>query len=217
MSEALTALTDTFKFLKEQDTKELKKNKLQVFQVPEVELQESRARRVSGSAGVRVAKGVYLGKTSAKSHQELTSLDNGDLQFQSHQLIFTGELETRTIKLDKIVDIDIYKEAIKINIENRKKPVYFKNLNPRLWFTFITVFQNLDFSDESWEDTMTDYISELAEMTEKANNEYENSTVGKTEEKMYETIDKVSTFFKRNKWYYFCMKDYKILYSNGAV
>jgi|SRR6056300_1436629 len=198
MAETLTALTDTFEFIKEQDPKELKKNKIQIFQVADVELQESRARRVSGSAGVRVAKGIYLGKTSAKSHQELTSLDRGDLQFQSHQLIFTGDLETRTIKLDRIVDIDMFTDAIKINIEGRQKPVYFKNLNSRLWFTFITIFQSLDFSDDNWRDEMTDYISEIAQQTENANIDYQNSNIGKSEEKIYDAIDKFTGFFKKD-------------------
>ena len=198
MAETLTALTDTFEFIKEQDPKELKKNKIQIFQVADVELQESRARRVSGSAGVRVAKGIYLGKTSAKSHQELTSLDRGDLQFQSHQLIFTGDLETRTIKLDRIVDIDMFTDAIKINIEGRQKPVYFKNLNSRLWFTFITIFQSLDFSDENWRDEMTDYISQIAQQTENANIDYQNSNIGKSEEKIYDAIDKFTGFFKKD-------------------
>jgi hypothetical protein len=198
MVETLTALTDTFEFIKEQDPKELKKNKIQIFQVADVELQESRARRVSGSAGVRVAKGIYLGKTSAKSHQELTSLDRGDLQFQSHQLIFTGDLETRTIKLDRIVDIDMFTDAIKINIEGRQKPVYFKNLNSRLWFTFITIFQSLDFSDDNWRDEMTDYISEIAQQTENANIDYQNSNIGKSEEKIYDAIDKFTGFFKKD-------------------
>ena len=198
MAETLTALTDTFEFIKEQDPKELKKNKIQIFQVADVELQESRARRVSGSAGVRVAKGIYLGKTSAKSHQELTSLDRGDLQFQSHQLIFTGDLETRTIKLDRIVDIDMFTDAIKINIEGRQKPVYFKNLNSRLWFTFITIFQSLDFSDDNWRDEMTDYISQIAQQTENANIDYQNSSIGKSEEKIYDAIDKFTGFFKKD-------------------
>jgi hypothetical protein len=198
LAETLTALTDTFEFIKEQDPKELKKNKIQIFQVADVELQESRARRVSGSAGVRVAKGIYLGKTSAKSHQELTSLDRGDLQFQSHQLIFTGDLETRTIKLDRIVDIDMFTDAIKINIEGRQKPVYFKNLNSRLWFTFITIFQSLDFSDDNWRDEMTDYISEIAQQTENANIDYQNSNIGKSEEKIYDAIDKFTGFFKKD-------------------
>jgi hypothetical protein len=198
MAETLTALTDTFEFIKEQDPKELKKNKIQIFQVADVELQESRARRVSGSAGVRVAKGIYLGKTSAKSHQELTSLDRGDLQFQSHQLIFTGDLETRTIKLDRIVDIDMFTDAIKINIEGRQKPVYFKNLNSRLWFTFITIFQSLDFSDDNWRDQMTDYISQIAQQTDNANIDYQNSIIGKSEEKIYDAIDKFTGFFKKD-------------------
>ena len=198
MAETLTTLTNTFEFIKEQDPKELKKNKIQIFQVADVELQESRARRVSGSAGVRVAKGIYLGKTSAKSHQELTSLDRGDLQFQSHQLIFTGDLETRTIKLDRIVDIDMFTDAIKINIEGRQKPVYFKNLNSRLWFTFITIFQSLDFSDDNWRDEMTDYISQIAQQTENANIDYQNSNIGKSEEKIYEAIDKFTGFFKKD-------------------
>ena len=198
MAETLTTLTNTFEFIKEQDPKELKKNKIQIFQVADVELQESRARRVSGSAGVRVAKGIYLGKTSAKSHQELTSLDRGDLQFQSHQLIFTGDLETRTIKLDRIVDIDMFTDAIKINIEGRQKPVYFKNLNSRLWFTFITIFQSLDFSDDNWRDEMTDYISQIAQQTENANIDYQNSYIGKSEEKIYEAIDKFTGFFKKD-------------------
>jgi len=199
MAETLTALTETFEFLKKQDSQELIKNKIMIFEVPDVELLESRARRISGSAGVRVAKGVYIGKTSAKNQQELTSLDTGDLQFRSNQIIFTGSLETRTIKLEKIVDVDMYDETIKINIENRKKPVYFKNLNQRAWFVFITLFQELDFKNETWKDTFTDYISEIAQKTENANIEYENSTIGKTEEKVYDTINKVSSFLKRKK------------------
>jgi len=139
-----------------------------------------------------------LGKTSAKSHQELTSLDRGDLQFQSHQLIFTGDLETRTIKLDRIVDIDMFTDAKKINIEGRQKPVYFKNLNSRLWFTFITIFQSLDFSDENWRDEMTDYISQIAQQTENANIDYQNSNIGKSEEKIYDAIDKFTGFFKKD-------------------
>jgi len=199
MKETLVALTDTFEFLKEQDPQELKKNKIQIFQVADVELQESRARRVSGSAGVRVAKGVYLGKTSAKSHQELTSLDKGDLQFQSNQLIFTGDLETRTLKLDRIVDVDMFTDAIKINIENRQKPVYFKNLNGRLWFNFITVFRSIDFSDDNWSESMSDYLGQIARLTEEENISYENSASFKAEEKLNEAKDKVFGFFKRNK------------------
>ena len=192
LAETLTALTDTFAFLKEQDPKDLKKNKMQLFQVADVELMESRARRITGGAGFRVAKGVYLGRTSAKSHQELTSLDEGDLQLQSHRIIFTGALETRTIKLKNIVDIDMYDDTIKINIENRQKPIYFKNLNERLWFTFVTVFQNLDFSNESWRDDMADYISQIAQQTEQANIEREERPISKAEEK-------ISGFFKRKK------------------
>jgi len=199
LAETLTALTDTFEFLKEQDPKALAKNKIQIFQTADVNLMESRARRISGSAGVRVAKGVYLGRTSAKSQQELTDLDKGDLQFHSNQIIFTGELETRTIKLDRIVDIDMYQDTIKLNIESRQKPVYFTNLNQRAWYVFITLFQELDLSNENWRDTFSDYISEIAQTTENANLEYQNSAIGKTEEKMYDAIDKVSSFFKRNK------------------
>ena len=164
LAETLTALTDTFEFLKEQDPNALAKNKIQIFQTADVNLMESRARRISGSAGVRVAKGVYLGRTSAKSQQELTDLDKGDLQFHSNQIIFTGDLETRTIKLDRIVDIDMYEDTIKLNIESRQKPVYFSNLNQRAWYVFITLFQELDFSNESWRDTFSDYISEIAHL-----------------------------------------------------
>ena len=73
------------------------------------------------------------------------------------------------------------------------------NLNSRLWFVFITVFQGLDFSDESWRDDMTDYLSEVAQQTENVNIEYENSAIGKTEDKMYEAIDKFTGLFKRKK------------------
>jgi len=199
LAETLTALTDTFQFLKEQDPKDLVKNKVMIFEVPNVELLESRARRISGGAGVRVAKGVYIGRSSAKNQQELTSLDTGDLQFRSNQIIFTGNLETRTIKLDRIVDVDMYTDTIKINIESRQKPVYFKNLNQRAWFVFITLFQELDLSNESWTETFEDYISEIAQQTENANLEYQNSAIGKTEDKMYEAIDKVTSFFRRKK------------------
>ena len=56
-----------------------------------------------------------------------------------------------------------------------------------------------DLSNESWKETFEDYISEIAQQTENANLEYQNSAIGKTEDKMYEAIDKVSSFFKRKK------------------
>ena len=58
----------------------------------------------------------------------------------------------------------MYEDTIKLNIESRQKPVYFSNLNQRAWYVFITLFQELDFSNESWRDTFSDYISEIAHL-----------------------------------------------------
>jgi hypothetical protein len=45
---------------------------------------------------------------------------------------------------------------------------------------------------------MTDYISQIAQQTENANIDYQNSNIGKSEEKIYDAIDKFTGFFKKD-------------------
>ncbi|MDC3033746.1 hypothetical protein OA181_03590 [Acidimicrobiaceae bacterium] len=119
-----------------------------------VDLYEPRARRVSGHTGVRVAKGVYIGGSSAKSHQEQTLLSTGNLTLNVDELIYSSALETRTIKVVNIVETELFSDGIRISIKNRQKPVLFTNItNSLTWSECIDGLQNFiqEFNKGKWD------------------------------------------------------------------
>ena len=90
-----------------------------------VELHEPRSKRIAGYSGVRVAKGIYIGGSQARSYQEMRRLDIGKLKLTFNELLFMGDLETRTIELKRIMDIEPYIDGFKLSIKNRQKPIVF--------------------------------------------------------------------------------------------
>ena len=90
-----------------------------------VELHEPRSKRIAGYSGVRVAKGIYIGGSQARSYQEMRRLDSGKLKLTFNELLFMGDLETRTIELKRIMDIEPYIDGFKLSIKNRQKPIVF--------------------------------------------------------------------------------------------
>ena len=90
-----------------------------------VELHEPRSKRIAGYSGVRVAKGIFIGGSQARSYQEMRRLDSGKLKLTFNELLFMGDLETRTIELKRIMDIEPYIDGFKLAIKNRQKPIIF--------------------------------------------------------------------------------------------
>jgi hypothetical protein len=88
-------------------------------------LYETRAVRSyqAGHSGFRVAKGVYIGRTSGRSisTQQWAALDTGWLTITNKRLVFVGGKEDRTIPLSKVVSIDNSLTEIVVAVEGRQK------------------------------------------------------------------------------------------------
>lgn len=87
---------------------------------------------VPGIKGVRVRVGDFKGYS--ESHEELRDKDIGYLLLTNKRLVFSGRNKVSNIKLNKIVEVYPYIDAIKISVENRSKPHYFFVKNSKLWY-----------------------------------------------------------------------------------
>jgi len=116
---------------------------------------ETRAVRKSTGAGIgfRVMKGVHVGgyQGQSESHQEMKSLDSGNLIITNKKLIFRGSKENRAIPLSKIMGLKMYSDAIEIASSSRQKGSTFSVNNPYIWNVVVYVLRSvenpLDFSN----------------------------------------------------------------------
>jgi len=130
--EAPQVATETIQ-LKEVDTSlMLKRDEVAHFEINST-LSETRAERRHQSvfAGRR-QKNTFFGGSSgiSKSHQVLTDIDNGLLILTNKRLVFDGKETNRTIKLNKIMSVDIEtnfwsSDQLEISVEGRQKSMYF--------------------------------------------------------------------------------------------
>ena len=108
------------------------------------ELYETRAVRQfsSGSAGVRVAKGAYLGRTrgTSTSKQEWSQIDSGTLTVSSRRLIFAGMKADRVTQIERIVAVQPMIDAVGLTIEGRQKGMVFKVANPGILTVVIRTY-----------------------------------------------------------------------------
>jgi len=102
------------------------------------QLHEPRAVRNYGGASVRVAKGVRIHMGQAESHQEMRHIDNGFLTLTNKRLIFSGGQRSSNIELKKVMNLIIYRDGFKVNIENRQKPQFFATKDPEFWHALLT-------------------------------------------------------------------------------
>ena len=122
----------------------LKKGEEAYLILNNVEFREARSVRVShgGGGGVsfRVAKGVTLhtgtGRGQSESHEEIRTIDTGQLVLTNKRLIFNGNKKTVPLQLNKIVSMNEYSDAIAIRVENKQKTQYFVNVNKRVYLDF---------------------------------------------------------------------------------
>lgn len=118
------------------------------FLATESTLRETKAIRYSqrGGVGLRVAKGVYVGRSSGKSEsqQEWRVIDSGDITVTNQKLVFNGEKENRIIPIDKIVSISPWSDAIEITSETKNKSMLFSVDNPFIWAAVVNILVKVD-------------------------------------------------------------------------
>lgn len=102
------------------------------------ELHEPRAIRNYHGGSVRVMKGFSIHLGQAESHQEMRHIDNGYLTLTNKRLIFSGGQRSSNIDLKRIMNIIIYSDGFKVNIENRQKPQFFATNDPEFWNALLT-------------------------------------------------------------------------------
>ncbi len=115
----------------------LKKNEEAYLTLPNIKLSEPRSVRVSRSGGVgtsyRVAKGFTVhsgtGQSRSVSHEEIMGVDVGKLIITNKRLVFVGSKKSVNIDLRKILSINIFKDGISIQRENKQKVEYFTGTN----------------------------------------------------------------------------------------
>jgi hypothetical protein len=87
----------------------------------------------AGSRGVsfRVMKGVSyrVGSTRGKMVEvgrTLEAVDEGDLCITSSRVVFTGLRKTMEMPYTKLIDLNVYTDAIQIHLSNRQNPPMFR-------------------------------------------------------------------------------------------
>ncbi|WP_457640458.1 hypothetical protein [Persephonella sp.] len=128
----------------------LQKNEECYFEIPRAELQKWKKERVSyGGVGLsfRVAKGVrfYTGTGRITSSQDvLKTEDTGSIYITNKRFIFVGQKKTTSIKLDKILDFNIYEDDGMIEIKKETGPaLIFRPLTDVNFFYLSAVLNKL--------------------------------------------------------------------------
>lgn len=89
-----------------------------------------------GHVGTRVMVGgfpIYLGKSLPMSKTDLKEAAAGELAVTCKALLFSGDMKNQTTPVAKITAIETLADGIKVNAENRTKPLFYKVENPYLW------------------------------------------------------------------------------------
>jgi predicted amidophosphoribosyltransferase len=113
----------------------LKRGEIAYLDLDNVILLEPRAVRTStggyGGGSVRVAKGVNIrlggAQGQSSSRDVLTQIDSGKLILTNKRIVYTGKLKSSNIPFSKIMNLTTYSDALKVQIESRAKPQYFKD------------------------------------------------------------------------------------------
>jgi hypothetical protein len=110
-------------------------------------LKETRSVRYfqSDRVGFRVAKGVYLGKTSgtSQSQQELKTIDTGTLTLTNKRLIFNGVTNDKVVQLEKLIAANPYLDAMEISTETRQKSMLFTVPNSLIWCSMVKLLNSV--------------------------------------------------------------------------
>jgi hypothetical protein len=111
-------------------------------------LYETRAVRhyASGRVGVRIMKGVWIGKSRGRSMStpELTCIDDGNLIVTSKRLLFDGTHTNRAVALDDIMSTNCGLDYVEIASSRRQKSMIYTVPNPLLLTVMVRLCCQLD-------------------------------------------------------------------------
>ncbi len=180
IQDSITQVDNFYNFISDDSTtKKFKDSSFQFLSESNIDLYEPRARRYAGHSGLRVAKGVYIGGSTAKSYQEMTHLSTGNLTLFVDELVYSSSMETRTLKLANIVDTELFSDGLRVSVKNRQKPSLFIGTNNSpAYYDFIQLLKalSLEFGKSEWNrdvisNTIEDMKSQYNELIEKMNAE----------------------------------------------
>jgi len=93
--------------------------------LPNVKYLEMKKVTNFGGVRVRIMKGISIGGGQAKSHDELTLVDEGYLSISQKRIMFAGQSTTISVPLIKIIRMEPYLDGIGIYKEGRQKEYRF--------------------------------------------------------------------------------------------
>ena len=103
----------------------------------------TRRKRVAGtrSRSIRVAKGISFKTGSTPGHteewQEFQTVDEGRVIVTSQRLLFMGAKKNLNLKHDKILDMELFADAVLIH-RGTVNPTYFFMDDPKTFFTVLS-------------------------------------------------------------------------------
>ena len=99
-------------------------------------LMEERMVRNVQSYGIR-GRGFYSGQSRGESHGELKTIDNGSLLLTNQRLIFNGNFKNIDYKLNKIISVEEFQDAVEIGVSNKQKLQTYVVDEPHKWAVYI--------------------------------------------------------------------------------
>jgi len=114
------------------------------------ELFEERVKReyVGGHSGfsIRIAKGIYWRVGGFKGYpvekSVLTKIDQGKLVVTNKRIVFSGGRKSFSVPYSKLIDIELFKDAVKLNREGKSAREYFGVSDPEVLAKIITLAFN---------------------------------------------------------------------------
>jgi hypothetical protein len=93
--------------------------------LPNVKCYEMRKVSNFGGARIKIMKGLWVGGGQARSHDELTEIDEGYINITPKSFMFAGESSTITIPLKQIIRVQPHTDGIDVYKEGRQKGYTF--------------------------------------------------------------------------------------------
>lgn len=116
------------------------------FYAARVTMYEPRSVRVSRHSGFGVRPmrglGVFEGESTSESLDEWRKVSNGILYITNKRLIFAGDTQSRTIKIDELISVDAEYRAILVRSSKLRKALYFRGLNGLVARDIISTIQS---------------------------------------------------------------------------
>lgn len=99
-------------------------NEFTVLEYPFVELMGEVGTRVSGGAGARVAKGVYVGGSVGRTVYNIEKIDSGPLKISTLGIYFLGGSKTLNFPYKDLIDVSLRDNCLRLATKKSAKTHY---------------------------------------------------------------------------------------------